>query len=50
MTRSGGACVAVGVPRFDQEVSVPSMPLVLGEKRLLGCVYGSAQVKRDFPA
>src|SRR6266511_710198 len=49
MTRAGGACVAVGVPRFDQEVSVPSMPLILSEKRLLGCVYGSAQVKRDFP-
>src|SRR6266511_1882489 len=44
MTRAGGACVAVGVPRFDQEVSVPSMPLILSEKRLLGCVYGSAQV------
>jgi S-(hydroxymethyl)glutathione dehydrogenase/alcohol dehydrogenase len=22
---------------------------VLAEKRLLGCVYGSAQVRRDFP-
>ena len=30
-------------------VSVPSFPLVLQEKRLLGCLYGSAQVRRDFP-
>ncbi|MEX0665674.1 MAG: zinc-binding dehydrogenase, partial [Acidimicrobiia bacterium] len=47
--RSGGTAVAVGVPRFDAEVSLPTFPLVLSEKRLLGCVYGSAQVRRDFP-
>jgi len=47
--RSGGTAVAVGVPRFDAEVSLPTFPLVLSEKRLLGTVYGSAQVRRDFP-
>jgi S-(hydroxymethyl)glutathione dehydrogenase / alcohol dehydrogenase len=49
MTRPGGACVVVGVPRFDQTFELPSMPLVLQEKRVLGTVYGSAQVNRDFP-
>jgi S-(hydroxymethyl)glutathione dehydrogenase / alcohol dehydrogenase len=49
MARNGGAAVAVGVSKFDQSIEVPSFPLVLGEKRLLGCVYGSAQVRRDFP-
>ena len=49
MTRAGGACVVVGVPRFDQTVEFPSMALVLQEKRILGTVYGSAQVNRDFP-
>ncbi len=49
MTRAGGTCVAVGVPRFDQSIELPSMPLILQEKRLLGTVYGSAQVNRDFP-
>jgi S-(hydroxymethyl)glutathione dehydrogenase/alcohol dehydrogenase len=49
MARNGGAAVAVGVSRFDESITVPSFPLVLGEKRLLGCVYGSAQVRRDFP-
>ena len=48
--RAGGTAVAVGVPRFDQEVTIPSMPLVLQEKRLLGTVYGSANVRRDFPS
>jgi len=47
--RAGGTAVAVGVPRYDQEISLPSLPLVLQEKRLLGTVYGSAQVRRDFP-
>jgi S-(hydroxymethyl)glutathione dehydrogenase / alcohol dehydrogenase len=47
--RSGGTAVAVGVSRFDADVSIPSFPLVLGEKRLIGTVYGSAQVRRDFP-
>ncbi|HZP29453.1 MAG TPA: Zn-dependent alcohol dehydrogenase [Acidimicrobiia bacterium] len=49
MARNGGAAVAVGVSKFDQNIEIPSFPLVLGEKRLLGCVYGSARVKRDFP-
>lgn len=48
-TRAGGTTIAVGVPRSDQSVSIPTFPLVLQEKRLLGCVYGSAQVRRDFP-
>jgi S-(hydroxymethyl)glutathione dehydrogenase/alcohol dehydrogenase len=49
MARSGGAAVAVGVSHFTESITVPSFPLVLSEKRLLGCVYGSAQVRRDFP-
>lgn len=48
-TRAGGTTIAVGVPRSDESVSIPTFPLVLQEKRLLGCVYGSAQVRRDFP-
>jgi S-(hydroxymethyl)glutathione dehydrogenase / alcohol dehydrogenase len=49
MTRPGGACVVVGVPRLDQTIELPSGPLILQEKRVLGTVYGSAQVNRDFP-
>ena len=41
--------MVVGVPKCDRRSTIPSFPLVLDEKRLLGCVYGSAQVRRDFP-
>ena len=30
-------------------VTFPAMELFCGEKTLLGCMYGSAQVRRDFP-
>jgi S-(hydroxymethyl)glutathione dehydrogenase/alcohol dehydrogenase len=48
-TRKGGTTVAVGVHRVGGDVSLPSYNLVLEGKRLLGCVYGSAQVRREFP-
>ena len=38
----------VGVPKLDSDISIPAMS-VLDEKKMLGCVYGSAQVRRDFP-
>jgi S-(hydroxymethyl)glutathione dehydrogenase/alcohol dehydrogenase len=46
--RKGGTAVMVGVPRLDSDISIPAMS-VLDEKKVLGCVYGSAQVRRDFP-
>jgi S-(hydroxymethyl)glutathione dehydrogenase/alcohol dehydrogenase len=48
MTRTGGTAVMVGMPRMDATVTFPAWQLFGGEKRLLGCIYGSAQVKRDF--
>ena len=36
-------------PRFDATVTFPAMSLFAGNKALLGCMYGSAQVRRDFP-
>jgi S-(hydroxymethyl)glutathione dehydrogenase/alcohol dehydrogenase len=47
--RRGGTAVVVGMPRMDSEVTLPGFGLFYEEKRLLGCVYGSAQVRRDFP-
>jgi S-(hydroxymethyl)glutathione dehydrogenase/alcohol dehydrogenase len=47
-TRSGGTAVLVGVPRLDADIGIPAMT-VLAEKTIRGCVYGSAQVRRDFP-
>jgi S-(hydroxymethyl)glutathione dehydrogenase / alcohol dehydrogenase len=46
--RPGGTAVMVGVPRLDSEIGIPAMS-VLEEKTIRGCVYGSAQVRRDFP-
>ena len=42
--RSSWACRA-----FDATVTFPAMALFAGNKALLGCMYGSAQVRRDFP-
>jgi S-(hydroxymethyl)glutathione dehydrogenase/alcohol dehydrogenase len=48
LTRPGGTAVMVGLPKLSSDYAIPAMT-VLQEKRVLGCVYGSAQVRRDFP-
>jgi S-(hydroxymethyl)glutathione dehydrogenase/alcohol dehydrogenase len=47
--RRGGTVVIVGMARIDAQVTFPAMALFYDEKRILGCMYGSAQVRRDFP-
>ncbi|MDQ1431005.1 MAG: S-(hydroxymethyl)glutathione dehydrogenase / alcohol dehydrogenase [Actinomycetota bacterium] len=47
--RRGGTVVVVGMPRFDAQVTFPGMSLFADSKQMLGCMYGSAQVRRDFP-
>src|SRR4029079_12648857 len=47
--RRGGTVVIVGMPRMEAQVTFPGMQLFYEEKKLLGCLYGSAQVRRDFP-
>jgi len=48
-TRSAGTTVIVGLPALDAEVSLPLFSWFHDEKRVLGCNYGSAQVRREFP-
>ncbi len=48
-TRNAGTTVIVGMPAVDAEVSLPLFPWFHTEKRVLGCNYGSAQVRREFP-
>jgi len=48
-TRSAGTTVIVGMPALDAEVSLPLFTWFSAEKRVLGCNYGSAQVRREFP-
>jgi S-(hydroxymethyl)glutathione dehydrogenase/alcohol dehydrogenase len=46
--RRGGTVVVVGMPRIESQVTLPGFPLFYDEKKILGCIYGSAQVRRDF--
>jgi S-(hydroxymethyl)glutathione dehydrogenase/alcohol dehydrogenase len=47
--RNGGTTVMVGVPRFEDSVTVPALFFALGEKKLKGCFLGSSDPKREFP-
>jgi S-(hydroxymethyl)glutathione dehydrogenase/alcohol dehydrogenase len=47
--RRGGTVIIVGMPRIDATVTFPAISLFSDEKKILGCMYGSAQVRRDFP-
>src|SRR5437016_4888284 len=47
--RRGGTVVIVGMPRIEHTVTFPAIQLFAESKKMLGCFYGSAQVRRDFP-
>jgi S-(hydroxymethyl)glutathione dehydrogenase/alcohol dehydrogenase len=47
--RKGGTAVAVGVGGPAAMVTLPTHALVMQEKKLVGSVYGSADVRREFP-
>ncbi|MGH3096518.1 MAG: zinc-binding dehydrogenase [Streptosporangiales bacterium] len=48
VTRRGGTTVVVGAGSRDDEVRFNAAELFFSERRLLGCLYGSADVRRDF--
>lgn len=50
MTRRGGQAILVGIPDGDATVSVPAFfGVVLAEKTVKGCWYGSSDVHEDVP-
>jgi NDMA-dependent alcohol dehydrogenase len=50
LARRGGQAILVGVPRMDVQVTIPAfIGLVLQEKTIKGCWYGSSNVHRDVP-
>ena len=49
MTRRRGTAVAVGVPAMTATLDVGISDLILSERRLIGSLYGSAQIRYDFP-
>jgi S-(hydroxymethyl)glutathione dehydrogenase/alcohol dehydrogenase len=48
-TRRGGTTTLVGAGRPDDHVGFNAMEMFVDAKRILGCVYGSADPDRDFP-
>jgi S-(hydroxymethyl)glutathione dehydrogenase/alcohol dehydrogenase len=48
-TRRGGTVVLVGISHPDTRIPWPPVDQILTGKRVLGCLYGSADVRRDFP-
>ncbi len=49
-TRLGGTTVAVGAPPISESVALePAAAFVISGKRLLGCVLGSVNSRRDIP-
>jgi S-(hydroxymethyl)glutathione dehydrogenase / alcohol dehydrogenase len=47
--RPGGTTVVIGLTATDAVAPLPLNRLVMQEKKLLGSVYGSADVRREFP-
>jgi S-(hydroxymethyl)glutathione dehydrogenase/alcohol dehydrogenase len=49
-TRRGGTTVGVGAPAADQTLAIsPAVSLVVAEKKLLGCLFGSCNPHREVP-
>ncbi len=46
--RRGGTACIVGVGRMEETVSFSAFELFYAEKTLMGTIYGSADVRRDF--
>ncbi len=50
MIRRGGQAILVGVPKMDVMIQVPAfLGVVLNEKTIKGCWYGSSNVQKDVP-
>ncbi len=47
--RRGGTAVIAGVGPKDSEVAFSPYELYAGERRLVGSVFGSTDIRRDFP-
>ena len=48
-SRRGGTTVGVGVGGGAQELTISAAAHVMGEKKLLGCVFGSSDPRREVP-
>jgi S-(hydroxymethyl)glutathione dehydrogenase / alcohol dehydrogenase len=49
MTRRGGEVVLVGAGPVDAQLQIGAFDFLMSEKRLVGSVFGSSNIRRDFP-
>ena len=49
ISRRGGTTVFIGIPKLDAIVALTGFQLQAEGKRLMGSLFGSANVRRDFP-
>ena len=50
LARRGGQAILVGVPKMDVMITLPAFfGVVLAEKTIKGCWYGSSNVQKDVP-
>ena len=50
MTRRGGQAILVGIPALDVMLTLPAfLGIVLQERTIKGCWYGSSDIRRDVP-
>jgi S-(hydroxymethyl)glutathione dehydrogenase/alcohol dehydrogenase len=47
-TRKGGTTIVVGVGRAEDQVQFSPLEFLLKEPTILGCVYGSSAVEKDY--
>lgn len=50
ITRRAGEIVIVGMPPGNQSFELAALPFFLSEQRLSSALFGSAAIRRDFPA
>jgi len=49
-TRTGGTTVSVGAPSAEETMTIaPAVRLLVEEKKLVGCLYGSGNATREVP-
>ena len=47
--RRGGTAVVVGIGRMQEKIEFTAFELFFAEKKLVGSLYGSANVRVDYP-
>jgi len=49
LVRAGGKAIVIGIGRFGEPTPIDAFALVMQEKALLGCFYGSSRPRIDMP-